>query len=117
MGDEWEAVEGLDVDNERELEGHGSRTRLTSGDTFGRWTVVRSAGFKHQAGRNRARCVVRCVCGAERVAFEYMLKGGRTHGCTSRKCLSRWEAGEEIRRRIADEIDRYIQGRGGDDNG
>lgn len=70
--------------------------RLTAGDRIGRWTVVRPAGFRMQSGKNRARCVVRCVCGAERVAFEYMLKAGKTTGCRSRRCRRRWAGASAI---------------------
>lgn len=74
--------------------------RLSPGDRFGRWTVVRSAGFREQSGKRRARCVVRCVCGAERIAFEYMLKAGKTTGCPSRRCQRRWAGGETLREQL-----------------
>lgn len=70
--------------------------RLSPGDRYGRWTVVRPSGFEVQSGARRARCVVRCVCGYERVAFEYMVKGGRTTGCPSTKCRARFEAAQEL---------------------
>lgn len=87
-----------------------SRTgRIPPGTKFGRWTTIRSAGFREQSGKRRARCVVQCVCGHEQTAYEYMLRGGKTTGCTSRKCLARFEAGEQLRPILVAQVDATIE--------
>lgn len=56
--------------------------RVSIGDRFGRWTVIRHAAPK----ANRRACMVRCRCGAERVIQERRLTSGQSKGCRSSDC-------------------------------
>lgn len=50
----------------------------------------------------RARVWVRCKCGREQIAFVSDLRSGKTTGCRSAACLSRWRAVTELRERLAE---------------
>lgn len=66
---------------------------LKRGDRFGRWTVVRPAtNGTTSKGTSAARVLVRCECGAERVAFTLELNRGDTSGCLSVACRNKWES-------------------------
>ncbi len=84
----------------------GDRVKL--GSEWGRWTVVSYASPGRRSGDTylRPRVLVRCVCRAERLAFEVDLKRGRTLGCRSARCRARWEASrallDHLRGRVAE---------------
>lgn len=56
----------------------------------GRWQVVRHAAPQEVGGRCRPVVVVECVCGVQSLWREDQLKAGRTQGCASVSCRTRW---------------------------
>lgn len=66
------------------------------GDTFGRWTYVRSEGVRSDGSANRPRCLVRCTCGVEQVMFTRYLRMGRSSGCSSGQCREAWRVATEV---------------------
>lgn len=84
------------------------------GNRYGRWTVARSASpaRRYGEGYSRARVVVECRCGREQVVFVSDLRSGKTTGCRSVACLSRWRAAEELReglQRLTLEVESAIE--------
>lgn len=58
----------------------------------------------------RARVLVRCVCGYERLVFVSDLRSSKTSGCRSRDCLTRWQAARMFRAHLDD----FLAGAGSD---
>lgn len=93
--------------------------RIETGTTFGRWTVVRRAAPARRSSAesyDRARVVVKCVCGRERYAFEVDLRSARTRGCSSSKCAAKWDAVQGIREVMAGAIAAYLTAQHDDDD-
>jgi hypothetical protein len=53
------------------------RTYDLTGETFGRWTVLRSAGRK----KREIAWLCRCACGAEKAVASSVLRSGRSKSC------------------------------------
>lgn len=72
----------LDHLNEGRVVSCGCRSRLkiSNGDRFSKWTVLRE-GSKHYGGDRRWWC--RCDCGNERLVFGSMLNSGGSTRCAS----------------------------------
>ncbi len=65
-----------------------------TGERFGRWTVIESAG-RDENGRRRWLC--KCDCGTERVIPQDRLKSGNSKSCG---CLQREVASERAKKGI-----------------
>lgn len=75
------------------------RGTVRPGKRYGRWTVIRHAVPGKRDGA-KARVVVQCVCGRERLAYSKDLYQGRSRGCASADCRHRYKASVELRGRI-----------------
>lgn len=64
------------------------RQAFHRGAIVGRWTVVRPSSPAQRSGAMAARYYVRCACGAEKVVFAMDLRGKRTSGCRSKRCMN-----------------------------
>ena len=65
-----------------------------TGQRFGRWTVIKSAG-RDEKGRHKWLC--KCDCGTERVIPQDRLKSGNSKSCG---CLQREVASERAKKGI-----------------
>ncbi|MEM1415127.1 MAG: hypothetical protein AAGH15_09515 [Myxococcota bacterium] len=70
---------------------------IKPGTRFGRWTVVGPLPSRRRSGTLRRRSKVRCVCSHEQSAWDAELTNGRTHGCSSRECMHRWDTLQLLR--------------------
>lgn len=95
--------------------GSPRRSFVSSGDSFGDWTVVAEVGLRGK-GRGHRAVLCKCGCGSEREVNFYELIKGRSSGC--KRCTgagdktSRWKGCGPVAGRLWGEVRRNAKARG-----